>query len=243
MPTTSERLVEAMAKTRRQWEAHLEAEAATGGGGRSPDHCLIAISREAGANGSRIARAVAARLNWPIYDRELLQRVAQEMGLRAHLLEGMDEKRKGWLTERMEMLFAGKSVSESAYVRHLLETVLSLAAHGQCVVVGRGAPHFLPVTTTLRVRIIASLEDRIENIRHEFGFTREEAARWVEKTDAERSEFVLGHFRRDPADVKQYDLVLNSSRFTVDECVDMIIVALHRLQAHLQPAHAEPATV
>jgi hypothetical protein len=233
-PTTSERLVEAMAKTRRQWEAHLRAEAA----GHAPADCVLAISREAGAQGSRIGRAIGERLNWPVYDHELLPLIAQEMGLRAHLLEGMDERRRGWLTECMESLFAGSWVSESAYVRHLLETALSLSAHGRCVIVGRGSPFILPPATTLRVRIVAPLEDRIENARREFHLSFEQAARWVEKTDADRSQFVKAHFRKDPADLRHYDLLLNSSRFTIDECAELTIDALHRLQTHLQPSLA-----
>ena len=42
----------------------------------------IAISRDSGANGHLIARAVGARLDWPVYDKELVSRIAGEMGLR-----------------------------------------------------------------------------------------------------------------------------------------------------------------
>ena len=36
---------------------------------------------------------------------------------------------------------------------------------------------------------------------------------------------------KDPTDPAGYDLILNSGRFTVDECADLIIEGLRRLQA------------
>jgi len=37
----------------------------------------IAISRQAGSSGADIARAVGARLGWPVYDHELLTRTPE----------------------------------------------------------------------------------------------------------------------------------------------------------------------
>jgi cytidylate kinase len=128
------------------------------------------------------------------------------------------------------------AVSASAYVRHLFETHLSLAAHGECVLVGRGAAQVLPAATTLRVRLVAPVEDRVEAIRQRFGISVDEAARWVATTDAERSRFVRDHCGKDPVDPRLYDLVLNASRLAVNECADLIIEALHELQARAAAA-------
>ena len=82
-----------------------------------------------------------------------------------------------------------------------------------------------------------------EAIRQRFGLAEEEAVRWVEKTDAERVRFVKDHFQKDPTDARHYDLVLNSSRFTVAECADLILEALRRLQAQAPARRAEPVKV
>lgn len=220
---TPERLVEAMEKTLKR-----ETEA----GNLAPSGFTIAVTREAGANGALIARAIGERLSWPVYDRELLERVAEEMGLHAHALEDLDERPKGWLKECIDSLFTGTSVNEFSYLRRLLEKIVALAARGKCVIVGRGAAQALPAATTLRVRVVANLEDRIENVRRNQGLSPEDARRWVEKTDRERAQFIKCHFHMDSADSVHYDLVLNSSRFSVAECADIIIEALYRLQNH-----------
>jgi cytidylate kinase len=234
--SSSSRAAEAMERTRRRWLAQMREEAATLTPlAPSVPAFTIAITREAGASGPTIARAVGEKLGWPVYDRELLQQVAEEMGLRASLFKNADEKRKGWLQECLERIFAVPAVSNSQYFRHLTETLLSLAAHGECVIVGRGAAQILPAATTLRVRLVGPVEERIKAIMQRFDLSREEATRWVEKTDAERDHFVRDHVGKDPSDARLYDLVLNSQRFSFAQCADFIVEALHRLQA-LAPA-------
>jgi len=159
--------------------------------------------------------------------------------VRASLLESVDERRKGWLQECLEAFGSGSTVSESAYVRRLVETLLALASRGECVLVGRGAPQLLPAATTLRVRLVGPVADRVKVVRQRFGISEEEAARWVAKTDAERGRFVKDHFRKDPADPRLYDLVLNSARLSAGECADLIVEALRRLQARAPARRAE----
>jgi len=134
------------------------------------------------------------------------------------------------LQEWVEAFASAPSVGGRAYVRHLTETLFSLAAHGECVIVGRGAAQILPVETTLRVRLVAPIEWRIKAMSRKLAVSEEEAGRQVEKVDRDRIGFVRDHFGRDATDPRQYDLVLNSSRFSVGECAELIIEALRRLQ-------------
>ena len=201
----------------------------------APTAFTIALSREAGTPGTSVARAVGARLDWPVYDQDLLQRIAEEMGLRTSLLASVDEKGVSWLEECMEAFSSVPAVTESAYVRRLIETVLSLAAHGQCVIVGRGAAHILPPATTLRVRLVGTREDRVAATSRRLKISLAEAARWVETTDKQRSRFVRDHFYKDPADPDQYDLVLNASRFTVEQCAELTVAALRCAQERKEP--------
>src|SRR5262249_31954605 len=159
--------------------------------------------------------------------RELLQKIAEEMGLHSRLLESVDERRVHWLRETIEGFSLMPSVNESAYVRRLGKTLVSLASHGECVIVGRGAAQLLPTESTLRVRLVGPLEARVAAARERLGLSLEEAQKWVRTTDQERHNFVREHFHRDPNDSRHYDLVLNSSRFSVAECAELIIEALH----------------
>lgn len=229
--TSSERMGDALEKARRHWQARQRAETIPEFEAEEVARPFtITISREAGANGPAIARAVGERLKWPVYDKELVQKIADEMGLHADLLQSVDEKQMGWLKECLRTFASASKVNETAFVRHLVETLLSLAAHGECVIVGRGAAVVLPAETTLKVRLGGPARQRIETIRQRFGIPREEAENWVQKTDHERQRFVMDHFHKDPSDPQYYDLVLNSSRFSVAECADFIVKGLRHVQ-------------
>lgn len=238
--TRSERLMQALTAMLRHWETRRKAEPRQPGSSGLSCAFSIAISRESGARGTSTAREVGTRLGWAVYDHELLERIAQEMKLRTSLLESVDEKKVSWLQECVEAFASVPSVNSSAYVRHLTETLFSLATHGECVIVGRGAAQILPVETTLRVRLVAPVEWRVATISKKLGASKEEATDQVEKTDRERVLFVKDHFRKEATDPRQYDLVLNSSRYSVGECADLIIEGLRRLQAHTPVATAAP---
>src|SRR4051812_32268235 len=51
----------------------------------------ICISREAGAGGGTIARMIGRRLDWKVYDHELLEAIAQRMEVPAEEVRGIDE--------------------------------------------------------------------------------------------------------------------------------------------------------
>lgn len=189
----------------------------------------VALSREAGARGSTIAARAGELLGWPVYDRELLQKIADEKGLRLRLLESVDEKHANWLQSCLEGFVVGPHVSEGAYVRYLAETMLSLAALGECILVGRGAPVLLPAESTLRVRLVGREQDRITYLSRHFGIAEAEAAQWVKKTDHERDAFVRTHFHKDPTDLRRYDLIINTSRFSTDAAAHLIAQAVREL--------------
>jgi cytidylate kinase len=62
------------------------------------------------------------------------------------------------------------------------------------------------------------------------GVSEDEAAVKVAAIDRQRVQFVRDHFNRDTTDSSLYDLVLNTERFSVEQCGDLIVEALHRLQ-------------
>jgi cytidylate kinase len=221
-----ERQTDALARAQKHWSNPQSDESAS----RNKTAWTIAITREAGAGGTTVAQELGRRLNWPVYDRELVERIAREMGLRSNLLESVDEKQKNWLVECVEAMTAAGPVTESKFVKHLVETLLSLSTLGHCVIVGRGAAQVLPAKSTLRVRLVADRLDRIAAAQRLHKLSEAAAGAWVDQTDRERVRFVKEHFRVDPTDPATYDLVLNTSRWSSAECADFIIEALRKIE-------------
>jgi cytidylate kinase len=242
--SSSEHIADAMERVRREWKARLKTAKVAGVPvSPAPTPFTIAVSREAGSNGALVAARLGERLGWLVYDRMLLDRIAEEMGLRSSLLATVDEKRVSWLRECMAAFTSTPTASTSAYVRHLVEMVLTLAAHGDCVIVGRGAPQILPPATTLRVRLMAPLEERVAMVQSRLGLSKAEAARWVRTTDRDRIAFVHDNFHKDPCDPHGYDLVLNTVRLSADESAEVIEETLRRFVAHARTAATEASPV
>jgi cytidylate kinase len=224
---------EAVEQALRHWQSRGAKKAGEPFG---PSEPTIAISRQAGANGPAIARAVGQRLGWPVYDRELLKLIGSEMGLRTQLVESVDERTSNWLKRCCRQVFGSEAaITEEDYVKQLVQVLFSLAAHGGCVFLGRGAAQVLPKETTLRVRLVGPKAKRVAALVERFDLTADEATHWIDETDNRRDRFVRDKFRREPNDAALYDLVLNSSRLSVADCTELIVDALERVRDRMTP--------
>jgi cytidylate kinase len=190
-----------------------------------PASLTITVSREAGSRGDTIARRAGRKLGWQIYNQELLEYVAQEGALRQGIADSLTPAAARWAGERLEVLLREQNLSQHPSIIELARIVLALGAQGEAVVIGRGAGCILPSESTLNVRIIAPLADRVAYMSQWLRLTVEEAAAEVEKRDSRRAEFIGTHFHRQPGDIYQYDLLLNSSLLGEDLCVELIAQA------------------
>jgi cytidylate kinase len=192
----------------------------------------ITISREPGASGTAVAREVGQRLGWPTYDEELLNFIAREMGTSVDLVKLIDEKPVSFLEHAVITMVSDYNLNQDSYMVHLVAAVRALGAKGRCLIVGRGATFMLPPLTTLRVRLVADLHDRIAAITRLKSLSDKEAAQWIDRKASERRSFVKKHFSKDVTDAHHYDLVLNASRWSVPETAELIIDALQRIETH-----------
>jgi cytidylate kinase len=203
-----------------------------------PAALTVALSREAGARGGTIARRVARKLGWQVYDQELLEYMAQEASVNRGVLENLPPAGREWAEARLGELVREQELTEHPLVQNLARVVLALGAQGEVVLIGRGAGYILPRQTTLHVRVIAPLNERIAYLSQWLRLTVEEAAEKVRLRDERRAEFVAAHFRRHPGDIHQYDLILNSSLFGEDACAELIAQAARARSAQLAGADA-----
>lgn len=220
---------EAVVRATEHWESRRQARDSGGSAPQRP--FTIALSRQMGSGGTSVALEIGQRLGWAVYDQELLKIIASELGLRENLVKSVDERHVSWLREFMSGLSLDPVLSESGYVQHLIQTIGSLGAHGECVIVGRGAPFILPAATTLRVRLVAPLENRVDYVTRTFKLSHSEAEKKVRELDRERENFAREYFRKDPADPVHYDVVINTGRYAVADTAELIVQALERLKA------------
>jgi cytidylate kinase len=229
MKTTPERLGEALQRARGQWR-HRKSEPPTLPPATRKLAFTIAVSRESGAGGASVARELGSRLDWPVYDRELLELISEQSGLQKELLESLEERETSRAAEWLESLFVPKTVTRIQFAHRLVKTLSALAARGDCIIVGRGATVILPESTTLRVRLVAPRKTRIARIQSKSGLPERSVGLRIDEIDSLRAEFIRSQFHKDVVDVHHYDLVINTDRFSVSSSADLIITALKQLE-------------
>jgi cytidylate kinase len=193
----------------------------------------IAVSREAGARGVTVARRVGRKLGWQVYAQELLDYMAQEGQARADVAEHLSPEAIRWSEERLQQLLREQVLSQHPSVMDVARVILALGVQGNVVLVGRGAGCILPAATTLHVRVVAPLADRIAYISQSQRLTIEAATETVRLRDSRRADYLSTHFHRQPTELYQYDLLLNSSLLGEELCAELIMQAARAKQAAL----------
>lgn len=210
-----EQLVEDQLK---RWQAQTKALKTKG---TKPGY-VITISREPGSGGSEIARRLATALEMDLIGAQIIQKIAESANMSAKVIASLDEKevtrRDNWL----DSLFETRHLWLDQYLYHLTKVIGTIGRQGNVIIVGRGAQYILPPDDTFRVRLIAPMEIRIQNVMKDFGSSREESEKYIIKTDSDRRAYLRKYFNADVTDPSDYDMVINTGKFGIDFTVEII---------------------
>ncbi len=204
---------------------------------RPPRGLTVAISREAGARGGRVARRVGQLLGWQVFDQEMLGYLVQSESAKAELLADVPPEALAWAELEHARQLDARHLGGGDQTE-LLRLAFVLAAKGEIVLVGRGVGELLPAATTVNVRVVAPLTQRIAYFSQWLRLTPAEAEIEVAARDRVRSALQIALVGSDPADLAQYDLLLNSGRLGEAECAELIAQAVRVKQ--LPPDSADP---
>src|SRR5262249_46015184 len=151
-----------------------------------------------------------------------LEYIAQEGTSRRDVLDPLTAAAAQWVEEQKNRLLKEQNLSRNPSILGLASIVLSLGVRGEVVLLGRGAGCILPSPSTLQVRLVAPLADRIAYMSQWLRLTEEEATEQVRQRDNRRAEFITTHFHRNPNDLHQYDMILNTSLLGEEGCAELI---------------------
>ena len=193
----------------------------------------VAISREAGARGETIARRVGRKLGWDVLTREHLEYLATNETQRESIRADVPEEAREWLESQ-----AGRLRREGVSLFDdqpppVSQVMLSLAARGNLVFVGRGAGHLLPRESTLHVRVVAPRENRVGYMAQYLRLPRDEAAEQVRRRDEMRIDYIAQNYQRRDDEPSDFDLLVNSAELGEELAADLIVLALRAKQKAL----------
>lgn len=196
---------------------------------------FITISRQMGA-GHEIPAEAAKTLGWHVFDREIADYIAHEADVRRSVIESLEERSRGQIADWIATFLGRQSLPSETYFKHLLSVILTIAHHGEAVIVGRGANFMLHPAGGLRVRLVASLPKRLESVAASRQTSPEEACHLILESDNERKAFVAQHFHKEIDDPLHYDLVLNTGELPAPLAAQIIVQAFQGKMSRARPA-------
>ena len=207
-----------------------------------PKGLTVAISRQAGARGTTIAKKVAEILDWQVFDPDTLDYLAQDEAARAQLLADIPADAQRWADAQLAHLQRDRGLRADDEALRLVRLVLTVGARGSAVIVGRAAGFLLPRETTVHARIIAPLDARVAYMSQELRLTRPEAVEEVRARDERRAAFLDRTLAMDVSDLTAFDVVVNSDRLGVEGAAQFIGWAVRTKQmfAELAEPTAHP---
>src|SRR5579871_3210283 len=195
---------------------------------------FVAISREFGCEALPLAQQLVITLNercrpsipWVPYDRELLDKVSEELHIHRSILDMLDGQRRDEMSELFDNII-NRKVPDALVVRKLAELIRTLAVHGHSVLVGRGRSL---VTQDLRngmhIRLVAPHAWRVHTVADRRNLAIQEAEKMVDEGEKQRHQYLKTFFVLDPNFPFHHDLVIDNSRFNLMQIVEIIFAAL-----------------
>lgn len=186
---------------------------------------IITISREFGSGGRFIGEETAKKLGIAFYDREIIAKVADDLGLSEKYVADKGEYAPS--KNIFSYAFIGRDINGNSIADQIYsyqqKIIKELAAKEPCVIVGRSADYILSGRDdVLNVFIQGNKADKIVRIKEIYSKSDDEAARMIKDTDKKRSVNYRYCTDQEWGSRKNYDIVLNSSTLGYDNCIDVI---------------------
>ena len=183
---------------------------------------IIVVEREYGCGGGQIAAKLADRLGWKLWDQLLTCEIARLADCNQADVRCREERVDPLYYRLFKSIMRGSfegslnvhrlKLLDADSIFHITERVVQQAASaGNCVIVGRGAQHFLrDRDDTLRVFLFAPKKDKVTRLMAE-GMSRTDAEESADSVDQDRAEFIQKYFQMEWPNRSLYHVMLNTS--------------------------------
>ena len=197
----------------------------------------ITISRQFGSNGREIGRKLAEYLDIGYYNKEIMEKIAKDMGVSSDFFNEDNQNEDGLYSISNRKLRSFGSIAElsvnSQVFERATDLICGIAQRESSVIVGRCADYILKDNPdTISVFCFSDLEERIRFSINEYDVPAKQAKNIVQEKDMKRARFYEFHTNQKWGDAKNYSLLINTSKMSTDEVVE-IIAALYDKKAGL----------
>src|SRR6266852_3244193 len=183
---------------------------------------VITIEREYGSGGADIARRLADRLGWKLWDQLLTDQIARLLDCDRRAVEQHSEVRDPLYYRMFKAFLRGSfegslnaprlKMVDADCVREIAERlVIAAAKEGNAVIVGRGSAYYLrDRPDAFHVFVYAPFDEKVRRLQLE-GKSQAEAVQLAESVDHDRAAFIKQHFGVEWPARHFFHLMINST--------------------------------
>jgi len=196
---------------------------------------VITISRKFGAGGKTLGEMVSEKLGYTLYDKELIQMIAEKAKVSENGVEFIEKEARGkfgiFISDMVPKVIAdlkGKkksedTIDEEVYIDVLKDIFTKIAEEGNAVIIGRGGQYVLQnKKDVFHVLATARKEDRTKFLVKKYKLSLKDAIKAVELDDKKRMNLYRKYGRDDYDKPLVYHLVLNTSKIDLDSACELI---------------------
>jgi len=196
---------------------------------------FITISRQAGSMGDDIAKLLAIKCG--------MTHITRDYALKNWFPEIADRHELHMLSESPGF-FLRKSSAGLTFQDFLEKKLSEVVKDSPAVISGLGAQIiFRNHPDALHIKIIGSLERRIERLAGSVNLTESDAQKIIENTDRRHRRYIQMIYGRDWSDPDLYQLTINTDTLSAGECAELLSVFLENRESFDIPPESENKTV
>ena len=162
-------------------------------------HFVITVGCEFGSGGPEIGKMLAKSLGIEYYDRDLVDKVVEKIGVEKHLVEEADNK--NFVPYGIETSLGTRYANLSNKVIYTQFDVIRKIAKSSCVIIGRCSDYILKgQDDVVNVFVYAPTEVRIKTIMEKMNLSERHAAEVIRDYDNalhRRYKYITGTYRGD----------------------------------------------
>ncbi|MBM6931239.1 cytidylate kinase-like family protein [[Clostridium] spiroforme] len=184
-------------------------------------HKIITITREYGSGGRLIAKKVAEKLNIAFYDNELIDECARQLGIDIDTIRKAAQEKTSSFAYSLNTGPLVLPINDQVYATQA-KIIKNLATKEDCIIVNGCANYILEEhPNVLRVFVHAPLQSRIRRVEEDYKEQHDNTKKYVMKRDKQRKNYYNYYTTNTWANVKDYDLCINSD-MGMDEIASLI---------------------
>ncbi|WP_138159820.1 AAA family ATPase [Peptoniphilus catoniae] len=196
---------------------------------KSDINIIFTIDGEHGSGASKIAEIIGKKLGIKVYDEDIIELKTLEAKIDPDKVTKDDSFLKGTVYDlyRENYSYSQEDILENdaSFLAHS-KTIRKLASDGPCVIVGKCGNYVLKDQfKTLDAFITAKADYRIKEIMKRDEVDEEKALSQIQKIDTRRSNHYKRYANGHWAESSEYDITINSAKFTYEEIADLLIDA------------------